>query len=245
MYDRHLMYVRDLLNNILIDNAEDTPVGATTTGRIRVVDPRGEFGKFMRGVLDDDVIISGPASRRTKPADESERKAEYRRKMEACRKCADTSEGNETEESADPPRYEKVRRFKSHNERRPRRPESGASLPPQCQAEEKKERDEEEGVYYLNDFVDKILRYGPVMEVHWKDGTVTRVRRMKGKQEDPYAAFSAALTKRIFGTNKKINEMIEDKTEIVVDPMIERKKKSKKTAKRKTSEKEAENTSEK
>lgn len=45
--------------------------------------------------------------------------------------------------------------------------------------------------------------------VLWKDGSKTIVRKMDGKEDSPYEAFTAALAKRIFGTNSKVCRIVE------------------------------------
>lgn len=81
--------------------------------------------------------------------------------------------------------------------------------------------------------VERILRYGPVSEIHWADGTKTRVKRMSGEKEDPHTAFCAALAKKIYGSNRNVIEMIEAKTKIVVPPDVrKRRKKAKAEAKK-------------
>ena len=65
--------------------------------------------------------------------------------------------------------------------------------------------------------------------VLWKDGSKTIVRKMDGKEDSPYEAFTAALAKRIFGTNSKVCRIVE----MTVDPREERiRKKLKKSLKR-------------
>ena len=60
--------------------------------------------------------------------------------------------------------------------------------------------------------VKRIHKSGPVTVVIWNDGTKTVVRRAEGSKDDPYAAFCAAVTKRIYGSNSKINKMLKVNT---------------------------------
>lgn len=60
--------------------------------------------------------------------------------------------------------------------------------------------------------VKRIHKSGPVTVVIWNDGTKTVVRCAEGSKDDPYAAFCAAVTKRIYGSNSKINKMLKVNT---------------------------------
>ena len=60
----------------------------------------------------------------------------------------------------------------------------------------------------------KIIRSGEYTTVLWKDGTKTIVKRMPGSEDSDYAAFTAALAKKVYGTNSKV-ERIVAKTERV------------------------------
>lgn len=60
--------------------------------------------------------------------------------------------------------------------------------------------------------VKRVHRSGPVTVVIWADGTKTVVRCAEGSIDDPYAAFCAAVTKRIYGSNSKINKMLKINT---------------------------------
>lgn len=51
---------------------------------------------------------------------------------------------------------------------------------------------------------DKIFRCGDATTVIWKDGTKTTVKLMKGADDSDYGAFTAALAKKIYGSNSKV-----------------------------------------
>lgn len=57
--------------------------------------------------------------------------------------------------------------------------------------------------------VKKIMHNGPATIVFWKDGTKTVVRLKEGDKYDPYAAFTAAVAKRLYGKNMKISEIVD------------------------------------
>ena len=54
----------------------------------------------------------------------------------------------------------------------------------------------------------KIIFNDPVSVVFWKDGTKTIVRRTKGEKFNKYTAFTAALAKKIFGNNTRVNAIV-------------------------------------
>lgn len=63
--------------------------------------------------------------------------------------------------------------------------------------------------------VKKIIFSGPKTIVLWSDGTKTIVSMSKDEAKfDPEAAFCAAYTKKMFGTNSKIKRVIEQKSNI-------------------------------
>ena len=55
--------------------------------------------------------------------------------------------------------------------------------------------------------------------VIWKDGTKTKVKLMQGEKSSPYTAYTAALAKRIYGSNTQVSK--------IVDMTIEPEKRSK------------------
>lgn len=56
--------------------------------------------------------------------------------------------------------------------------------------------------------VKKIIKNGPATIVFWMDDTKTVVKRKEGTQDDIYVAFCAALAKKMYGTNSKVNKML-------------------------------------
>lgn len=54
----------------------------------------------------------------------------------------------------------------------------------------------------------KIIFNDPVSVVFWNDGTKTIVRRTKGEKFNKYTAFTAALAKKIFGNNTRVNAIV-------------------------------------
>lgn len=63
--------------------------------------------------------------------------------------------------------------------------------------------------------VKKIIFNGPKTVVLWTDGTKTIVSMSKDETNfDPEAAFCAAYTKKLFGTNSKIKRVIKEKSNI-------------------------------
>lgn len=59
----------------------------------------------------------------------------------------------------------------------------------------------------------KILRSGNCTIVFWNDDTKTIVKRNEDEADNTYAAFTAALGIKIFGSNSKLQRMIFRKTE--------------------------------
>lgn len=72
--------------------------------------------------------------------------------------------------------------------------------------------------------VKKIIHSGPCTIVFWEDNTKTVVRLEEGKEYDEYAAFTAALAKKCYGSNSQVHKILEKKT-------VEQKRKSKKEEK--------------
>ena len=56
----------------------------------------------------------------------------------------------------------------------------------------------------------KIIFNDPVSVVFWQDGTKTIVRRTKGEKFNKYTAFTAALAKKIFGNNTRVNAIVKN-----------------------------------
>jgi len=59
----------------------------------------------------------------------------------------------------------------------------------------------------------RILRSGRAMIVFWEDGTKTVVKRMEGEKDSNYAAFTAALAKKIYGSNSAVWSIVNDMVE--------------------------------
>lgn len=59
----------------------------------------------------------------------------------------------------------------------------------------------------------RILRSGPATIVFWQDGTKTIVKRAPDEEDNEYAAFTAALAIKIFGSNSKVKKVVKTKTE--------------------------------
>lgn len=57
--------------------------------------------------------------------------------------------------------------------------------------------------------VKKIIKNGPATIVFWADGSKTIVKLQDGDQDDIYAAFTAALAKKIFGSTSKVKKIME------------------------------------
>lgn len=45
--------------------------------------------------------------------------------------------------------------------------------------------------------------------VIWKDGTRTTVKPMMGVPHNPYSAFTAALAKKVYGSNSRVNRIVD------------------------------------
>lgn len=70
--------------------------------------------------------------------------------------------------------------------------------------------EKEKNIMSTIDFrVKKIMHNGPATIVFWKDGTKTVVRLKEGDKYDPYAAFTAAVAKRVYGKTVKISEIVD------------------------------------
>ena len=55
----------------------------------------------------------------------------------------------------------------------------------------------------------KIISQGPATVVLWKDGTKTIVKKADGDDHDVYAAFCAALAKKIYGGNSTVKNIVD------------------------------------
>lgn len=61
---------------------------------------------------------------------------------------------------------------------------------------------------------ERILKSGTATIVFWSDGTKTIVKRSSDEPEDEYIAFTAALAKKVFGSNNAIKKIIKTRTEV-------------------------------
>ena len=57
--------------------------------------------------------------------------------------------------------------------------------------------------------VKKIIYNDPATVVFWEDGTKTVVKRSKGEKNNHYAAFCAALAKKIYKNNSQVNKIVQ------------------------------------
>ena len=55
----------------------------------------------------------------------------------------------------------------------------------------------------------RILRSGPCTIVFWEDGTKTIVRKAPDEEDNAYAAFTAALAIKAFGSNQAVKRIVE------------------------------------
>lgn len=60
----------------------------------------------------------------------------------------------------------------------------------------------------------RILRSGPATIVFWEDGTKTVVKCAADENDNTYAAFTAALAIKIFGSNSAVKKLVKSKTEV-------------------------------
>lgn len=60
---------------------------------------------------------------------------------------------------------------------------------------------------------DKIIKNGRATIVLWPDGTKTVVKLAEGDEPSDYAAFTAALAKKVYGSNSRIKAILRDKLE--------------------------------
>lgn len=60
---------------------------------------------------------------------------------------------------------------------------------------------------YEPDHLIENWRTGEVIVI-WKDGTKTTVRPIEGTPRSIYSAFTAALAKKIFGSNSQVNKIV-------------------------------------
>ena len=60
---------------------------------------------------------------------------------------------------------------------------------------------------YTPDHLIENWRTGEVIVI-WKDGTKTKVKPIEGEPRSIYSAFTAALAKKIFGSNSQVNKIV-------------------------------------
>lgn len=60
----------------------------------------------------------------------------------------------------------------------------------------------------------RIIVNGRATIVYWEDGTKTVVKCMKCTTPDVYSGFTAALAKRVYGSNTQIKKFLKEKVEI-------------------------------
>ena len=82
-------------------------------------------------------------------------------------------------------------------------------------AEKRKREEAENEVKYLREklkksqpAVKRILKNGDYMTVLWEDGTKTIVKRAEDEPASDYAAFTAALGIKVFGTNSELKRLV-------------------------------------
>ena len=68
------------------------------------------------------------------------------------------------------------------------------------------------GWEYARTVPKKILKNGNATIVFWEDGGKTVVKRAEGEEDNDYAAFTAALAIKLYGSNSRLKKMIEKKT---------------------------------
>ena len=68
-------------------------------------------------------------------------------------------------------------------------------------------------VPYASLVPERILRSGPATIVFWRDGTKTIVKRAPDEPDNAYAAFTAALGIKAFGSNSALKRIVERYTE--------------------------------
>ena len=61
--------------------------------------------------------------------------------------------------------------------------------------------------------VKRIIYNNPATIVFWQDGTKTVVKCMDGTPFNPYYGFVCALAKKVYGSNSRINRIVDKYTE--------------------------------
>ena len=63
--------------------------------------------------------------------------------------------------------------------------------------------------YATRTIPERIIKSGPATIVFWADGTKTVVKCAKGTEPDDYAAFCAALAKKVYGSNSALKRAMQ------------------------------------
>lgn len=63
-------------------------------------------------------------------------------------------------------------------------------------------------------FPNKIIKSGNRTIVFWSDGTKTIVKRADDEPDSDYAAFTAALAIKIFGSNSAVKRIVRNRTKV-------------------------------
>ena len=66
--------------------------------------------------------------------------------------------------------------------------------------------------------VDRIIFNDPATIVFWQDGTKTVVKCQEGQTFNPYFGFCAAIAKKLYGSNSRLNRIVETYLEEDEDP---------------------------
>ena len=56
--------------------------------------------------------------------------------------------------------------------------------------------------------IKKVIFNPPATIILWSDGTKTVVKAMKGVEFNPYYGFTAAVTKKVFGSNSRVSNLV-------------------------------------
>ena len=57
--------------------------------------------------------------------------------------------------------------------------------------------------------IKKVIFNPPATIILWEDGTKTVVKTRKGTEFNPYYGFTAAVTKKVCGSNSRVNDFVE------------------------------------
>ena len=56
--------------------------------------------------------------------------------------------------------------------------------------------------------IKKVIFNPPAPIILWEDGTKTVVKAMKSVEFNPYYGFTAAVTKKVFDSNSRVNDLV-------------------------------------